>query len=155
MEKQTYTGKIQNIVAILFKVVFSFDQNKIYDLIIQEHPTVRTLKQNKLLWELCSLIGEQTRLPKEQVYENMLKSYGQSDVFTIKNNVRLSHYFKYYEIIEKGQYYSDVLVMRGSSTYSKEEMGKLLDGIKSECDQLGIVTYSAEELRMILDKWYG
>lgn len=155
MEKKTYTGKIQNIIAILFKVAFEFDKDKIYDLIIQEHPTIRSLQQNKLLWELCSLIGNKLTMPKEEVYIKMLKSYGQSDVFTIKKNVRLSHYFKYYEVMEKGNYYNDVIVFRGSSTYDKQEMGLLIDGIKSECDQLDIQTYSREELRLILDKWYG
>lgn len=155
MEKKTYTGKIQNIIAILFKMAFEFDPNKVYDLIIQEHPTLRSLQQNKLLWELCSKIGEKTTMAKEDVYINMLKSYGQSDVFTIKKNVRLSHYFKYYEVMEKGQYFNDVIVYRGSSTYTKEEMKLLLDGIKQECDNYDIVTYSREELRLILDKWYG
>ena len=42
-------------------------------------------------------------------------------------------------------------MLRGSSTYNTEEMAHLIDGLVSECKEVGIETATPEELSRMLE----
>jgi hypothetical protein len=44
-------------------------------------------------------------------------------------------------------------IFRGSSTYDTKEMSILIDGIVTECKELGIETLPPEEVKRMLEMW--
>ena len=51
---------------------------------------------------------------------------------------------------EEAQYYR---VYLGSSTYDSQEMSVLLDGVVSECEELGIPTQTNDRIIKMLETW--
>lgn len=96
------------------------------------------------MWELINEIGNVLSLSKEEVYLNMLKHYGQSEIVSVKSEIDVSGYFKYYEEIGTGYVnnieFTHYKVFKGSSEMDTYEMSKLIDGIVHECTSLGIPT---------------
>lgn len=118
---------------------------------IKEHREKRSLTQNAYAWKLITEIGNVVRLDKEDVYFNMLKHYGQSEVVSILSEVNPNGYFKYYEElgtgIVKDKEFTHYKIYKGSSEFDSREMSIFIDGVIQECNQLGIDTLTTEEIR--------
>lgn len=69
-------GNVEDFIPELFKL----DRDKKYKLEIKLFRKKRSLNANAYCWKLCTEIGNITRLSKEEVYFNMLKHYGQSEL---------------------------------------------------------------------------
>ena len=75
--------------------LFNQEKTKIYE--IKEKHKQRTLTQNSYAWSLINQLGDKLNLSKEEVYLDMLKHYGQSTVISIKSDIDIKGFFKYYE----------------------------------------------------------
>lgn len=124
------------------------DKDKLFE--IKEYKEKRSLSQNSYLWVLCNEIGNILRLSKEEVYFQMLKDYGQSEIISISSEVDPTGYFKYYEEIGKGKVHNKEFthykIYKGSSNYDTKEMSILIDGVIEEANQLGIETLTPEQI---------
>ena len=117
----------------------------------------RSKDANSLCWALCTEIGNVLRKSKDEVYLEMLKSYGQSMMIPVRKGEKPFGYCKYYEYettstlngIEVDWY----KIYKGSSHYDTREMSILLDGIKQECFNLDIPTITDEEYERLLNGW--
>ena len=87
---------------------------------------------------------------KEEVYLQMLKDYGQSEVISMLSSINPKGYFKYYEPIGTGivnnKEFTHYKLFKGSSEYDTLEMKYLLDGTIQECENLGIPTLTYEQI---------
>ena len=96
-------GNSQEIIQYLFNQ----DRDKLYE--IKEHKEKRSLSQNAYAWKLITELGNVLRKSKEEVYLQMLKDYGQSEIIVVLSTVNPAGYFKYYEkfrdVIIKGNEY--------------------------------------------------
>ena len=132
----------------LVKFLFNQKRDKLFE--IKEHKERRTLTQNAYMWSLINEIANKIRLSKEDIYIKMLKDYSQSMIVTIRADINVSKFFKYYdeERIAKinGVDFRIYRVYEGSSQMNKEEFSILLDGIRQEAEQLGISTLTPEEI---------
>lgn len=104
----------------------------------------RSLNANYLFWEYVGKIADKLGASKEEIYFDLLKKYGQSVTVTVKEGVDLDHAgFKYYERLRDGligdKKFVAYRLFIGSSQYSKEEMSVLIEGAKSEANELGIL----------------
>lgn len=154
---------LDNNQVISFKVstdVKSFyEQNKgeELDISIKKHREKRSLNANALCWKLCTQIGNILRCSKDEVYISMLKSYGQSELVSVRSDINIKRAFKYFD--EAGQstlndtVFTHYRVYIGSSEYDTKEMSILIDGIVSEAKALGITVMSERELSLIKDDW--
>lgn len=137
-------GKIDEIIQWLFKQ----DKDKIYE--IKEKKEKRSLSQNAYAWKLITEIGNVLRKSKEEIYLNMLKDYGQSQIISILSTVDPNGYLKYYEEIGTGvvnnKEFTHYKIFKGSSEFDTKEMSIFIDGIIQECNNLGIATLSKEEI---------
>lgn len=124
---------------------------------ILEHRQKRSLTANAYAWALITKIADAVRLSKEDVYLNMLKHYGQSEIISVVDNVNLGGYFKYFEEIGRaelqGKTFIHYKIYKGSSEYDTREMAILIDGIIHECQNLEIETMPEHELEHLLEKW--
>ena len=117
----------------------------------------RSKDANAYAWELMGQMADLLHTDKDSVYLEMLKRYGQQFVVKVPNKSvemfkRQYKYCEQHETLapeERAQYYR---VYLGSSTYTTKEMSVLIDGIVSECKDLGIETMTPEELARIKEE---
>lgn len=122
-----------------------------------EPKKIRSKNANSLCWALCTEIGNVLRKSKEEVYLDMLKSYGQSMMIPVLKGQKPFGYCKYCEYettsVVNGKEADWYKVYKGSSHYDRREMSILIDGIKQECNNLGIPTITDEEYERLLNGW--
>ena len=110
----------------------------------------RTLTQNAYYWVLVGKLAAKVRLSHNEVHEMMIRSYGAYDVFTVREDVPLNAYFKYYDIVGSawmnGANYRHVRVFKGSSEMDSAEFSRLIDGMRQECEQQGIEVMTPTEI---------
>lgn len=166
-------GKINNIsfnmqgAAILSLEVYEkntllreFDTLKdieILDIEVKKHRSKRSLNANNYLWVLVNEMGNSLNMSKEEVYLLMLKRYGQCEVVSILSTINIKGYFKYYDIagttILNNKEFTHYKVYKGSSEFDTKEMSILIDGVVSECQELGIETMAPDELESLKSSW--
>lgn len=135
--------------------LWQLDKNKRYE--IKEYKERRSLNANAYAWKLIGEIGNVLRKSKEEVYLQMLKDYGQSEIVSILSSISPAGYFKYYEPIGTGivndKEFTHYKIFKGSSEYNTREMSILIDGIVQEAKQLGIETMTPDELEELKSLW--
>jgi len=133
-----------------------------YNFKVGEYEIVRRRKKrsndaNALCWKLCTEIADVIRSDKESVYVEMLKRYGQSDIWAASPDTRPEQHFRYFDFFGKrtvnGKEVYFYTVYRGSSEYDTREMSVLLDGIIDEAKNLDIEVISESERSLLLEEW--
>lgn len=131
-------------------------REQLNSMMYQKH-TRRSKDANSFLWVLCTKIGDELRISKDEVYFNMLKSYGQSIKLPVKHGEQPYPITKYYEFIGtsklNGKDADWYIFYKGSSQYNKKEISILLDGVLQECANLKIPTITEEELEKLKGSW--
>ena len=152
------TTKIEKLLPKLFEL----DREKLYDVTIEEHKNKRSNNANSYLWVLCNKIANKlttgyVTTTKEDIYEKMLRCYGQSLKIPVVLGEKPDGYFKYYDYngrsILNGKVADWYIVYKGSSEYNTYEMTVLLNGVIEECHNLGIETKRQEEIDALLNSW--
>jgi hypothetical protein len=116
----------------------------------------RSLDANAYLWVL---LAEMLRTDKWSVYLQMLKRYGQFTYIVVKPGAVEAIKKQWRECEEIGEVDVNgtkavqMLCYYGSSTYDTKQMSILIDGVVSECEELGIETMSPAELQQIKERW--
>ena len=145
----SFTGTVEKIKQKLFLL----DKDKQYDVEIKIHREKRSLNANSYCWKLCTEIASVINSDKDSVYLLMLKRYGVSDLIPISNQVPIDDYIKYYDIESKTDKYTWYKIYKGSSKYDTKEMSALLNGIVSECKEMGIPTKEDLEIERMVKEW--
>ena len=127
------------------------DQDKLFEIKIKKQK--RSLTQNAYAWELIGKLADKLRMSKDDVYFQMLKDYGQSEIVSLLAPVSLDGFVKYYEKIGVGKVnnkeFNHYKIFKGSSEFDSKEMAIFIDGIIQECKQLDIETLTPDELAKI------
>lgn len=117
----------------------------------------RSLNANAYAWKLITDIADVLRAPKDFIYIQMLKRYGQSQLISVTANVQIGAYVKYYEEVGEstlhGKQFKHYRIYKGSSEFDTREMAILIDGIVEEAQALGIQTEPPEEIERIKSLW--
>lgn len=120
------------------------------------HPR-RSLNANSYAWSLIGRIADVLRTDKDSVYLEMLKRYGQSEIVSVKAEINVAGFFKYYEKIGasrlNGKEFAHYKVYKGSSEYDSREMAVLIDGIVQDAQELDIDTATPEEISRLKENW--
>lgn len=124
------------------------DQGGLYDC--RPRKRKRTLTQNAYYWALLNQLARTLGMGDSELHGHMLREYGVADTFTVRADVPLRSYFRYFDVIGGGQMdgvrYSHVRVYKGSSEMDSSEFGRLLDGMREECEIQGIPTLTRAEI---------
>lgn len=146
-------GKAEEIIAWLF----SQDREKQFE--IKEHKEKRSLNANAYAWSLIGKIADAMRMKKDEIYLEMLRNYGQSEVISVKAEISVDEFFKYWEEIGRsslnGKEFIHYRIFKGSSEYNTQEMAILIDGIVQEAENLGIETLPPEQIKSLEESWHG
>ena len=140
-------GNAQAIITWLFEQ----DKQKIFE--IKEKKKKRSLTANSYYWSLLNQLASVMRMDNQECHFLMLKRYGQYEVVSIRSDVSLHSYFKYYEEIGKGKVngkeFTHYKIYKGSSQMDSKEFAILLDGVRSECEEVGIPTLTPSEIAQL------
>ena len=144
-------GNPQEIIQWLF------DQDKNKKFEIKEYHKKRSLNANACAWALIGKIADVLRSSKDEIYLEMLKKYGQSEIVSVLSDINVTGYFKYFEEIAtvklQGKNFTHYKVFKGTSEYNTAEMAVFIDGVISEADELGIDTLPPNEIEKIKSLW--
>lgn len=150
---------IKDVLKIkeLIPMLLSLDMDKVYSVEIKEYKRKRSLNANDYFWSLCGKLGNELRVSKEEMYIELLERYGQFEVASVLSHIDVTHYFKYFKEVGKsklnGKEFTHYRVFKGSSEYDTREMSILIDGVVSECQDLGIETMTPNELERLKAMW--
>lgn len=138
------TGKPEELV----KWLFCQDREKLFE--VKELTRHRTLSQNAYIWKLINEMANKLGKTKDEIYLQMLKDYGQSEIVSMKSNINPEGYFKYYEEIGTGKVngveFKHFRIYKGSSEFDTLEMKYLIDGVIQECENIGIPTLTYDQI---------
>lgn len=139
----------------LIRWLLNQDREKLFE--VKQHREKRSLSANAYAWVLIGKIADAVRASKDEVYLMMLKRYGQSEVISVRSDVSLEGFIKYFDVIGqsklKGYLFTHYRVYKGSSEFDTKEMSVLIDGIISEAKELDIETLPPYEIERLKERW--
>lgn len=149
--KQVFTNKPNILLQIMSKVLFELDKEKRYQIIIEEESKKRTNTQNNYYWELNYQLASSLNTSSNELHFELLKRYSPAIVMKLPIQTDPKDYVKYYEKYkteegEKAVYYK---VYKGSSEMNTKEFKALLEGIRSECIEVGIEVLTPSEMAQL------
>ena len=125
------------------------DDTKTYE--VKEYHEKRSNNANSYYWVLLTQLAGILRISNEEAHFNILKSYSNMYLVNLPEEVKPKHIFKYYEQYKtgtiKGMPVIQYKVYQPSSEMNSKEFTRLLDGLISECKELGIETKTPDQLR--------
>lgn len=146
-------GKADEVI----KWLLNQDREKLFE--IKPYRQKRSLNANAYAWVLINEMANVLRTSKDEVYQEMLKRYGQSKVISVLSEIDISRFVKYYEEIGKGHVegkeFTHYRCFIGSSEYDSREMAILIDGIVDEAKELGIDTLPTTAVERMKALWQG
>lgn len=139
---------IGNAKAIIQWLFDQQDAEKLYD--IKEKKSKRSLTANAYYWSLLNQLASVMRTSSEEVHFMMLKRYGVCEVVSVRSDINIKGYFKYFKEIGhgtvQGKDFCHYMIYKGSSEMDSKEFSVLLDGLISECEEVGIPVLTPDEV---------
>ena len=124
---------------------------------IKPYREKRSLNANAYAWKLIGEIANIVRSSKDEVYLEMLRKYGQSELISVLSHIPIEQYVKYCDEVGEsklnGKMFKHYRVYKGSSEFDTREMSILIDGIVGEAKELGIQTETPAELERMKSLW--
>lgn len=124
---------------------------------IDKHREKRSLNANNYAWAIMTEMANVLRASKEEVYLNMLKRYGQSEIISVLSHIPIGEYVKYCEEAGEstlnGKLFKHYKVYKGSSEFDTREMSIFLDGVVSEAKEMDIPTETPDQIAKLKALW--
>jgi len=126
----------------LSEIYANYQSGKKYSCNIKPRTHKKTKNQNNYAWELITELANKRRMLKDEVYEEEIKRWGQSELLHIKTREIISSLLMVYRFVDIAHEKDDgtlyVKAYRGLSRLDNRETAILLDGIISDCKEWGI-----------------
>jgi hypothetical protein len=140
---RSFTGKITEIIPDLLKL----DMEKVYVCEVKEPKSLRSLNQNKMLWQLIHKIAKTQGQTDNEVYcacleradalsDYLISAYDMEDA--LRKSFRGVRFVRKQDV--NGKECNIYKVYIGSSKMSTKEMTELLDITLQICAEMGIPT---------------
>lgn len=120
----------------------------------------RSLDANAYCWVLLQKLAEASKSDKWTIYLQCLQRYSRAFTHVIVKESAVDRMKELYrtcvdlgEVTVNGQTGHQLQVYYGSSTFNSKEMSVFLDGIISECKELGIETMTPAEVERVKAAW--
>lgn len=126
---------------------------------IKKKSQQRSLDANAYSWYLMHQIGNSIGRSKDEIYLEMLERYGVFTHIIVKPTVveKMKEEWRLIrelgEVKINGQTGIQLQCYFGSSTYTTAEMSNFINGIVSECKEMGIETLSDKEIKNMEESW--
>jgi len=124
---------------------------------VKKYSEKRSLNANAYFWKVCELIAQKLNSDKDTIYLIQLSKYGVFvDVRILRDALdSLKDKFRYVEDFDDGydDEYTTARCYFGSSHYNTQEMARLLEMTIQDAHDLGISTWSDEEVNSLIAGW--
>lgn len=150
MEQINVPSHIQSSIVSLLT---PYKNDKEYE--IKEKRKKRTLNQNAYYWKLLGQLASVLKISNDELHEQLIKRYSHNiDFISCLSNVDVKKYgLKYFDIVRKyedrGNTFISYKVYKPSSEMNTKEFTDLVDGLISECKEVGIETLTPDELALL------
>ena len=124
----------------------------------------RSLDANAYAWVLIGKLAKAIRIPKNDVYMQLIRDVGDYDIVCIKEEaaptLRRAWEAKGLgwltdETLSKLDGCTNVLLYYGSSCYTVEQMSRFIEYIQQACAEYNIEVKPQEEIDSLLNSWEG
>lgn len=138
---------------------------KVFQMKISEYRKSRTLTQNAYYWALVGKLKNVLRTNEDELHIQLLQRYGQVQtdengnpiIFSLRSDISPVGILKYSKPIGTGTVngveFTHYKALKGSSEMNTAEMNVLIDGLISECKEVGIETDTPQELERLRGLW--
>lgn len=127
------------------------DENKIFE--IKEYREKRSLNANAYFYVLQNKLAQVLKTSNDELHERLIKSYSTVTIITVPDTYDIKGFIKYYDVYKEGKIKGNSVVQykvyKPSHEMNTKEFSRLLDGIISECKEMGIETKTKEELLLL------
>ena len=126
----------------------------------------RSKDANAFCWAMCSDIGNAIKppVPKEEIYRKAIREVGEYEPLPIKAEAVPTFCERwaskgtgwFAEVIDDSKLpgYKLIFAYYGTSTYTVDEMGRVLEWLKDNMEQMGLlIPLSKEEEQKLLEHW--
>lgn len=129
----------------------------------------RSLNANNYAWSLIEKLAAAINTDKEALYEELLRRYGTGEtyedeagneckvLFSLREGIPPALVARHYAEIGTGyidgKKFIHYRAIKGTSEYSTKEMSVFLDGVISECREVGIETDTPEQIERYKSAW--
>lgn len=133
---------------------------------IKKASKARSKTANDFCWAMCTDIGNALRppLPKEMIYRQAIRDVGEYEPLPIKDEAVKTFCDRwatkgtgwFAEVIDDSKLpgYKLVFAYYGTSTYTVEQMSRVLDYLKQDMENMGLlIPLSKEEEKRALEQW--
>jgi hypothetical protein len=130
---------------------------------VKQYRKKRSLDANAYFFVLADKLAEKLNTTKVEIYRNAIKEIGGvSEVVCVKNQAvqRLCEGWSQNGLgwqtdtfPSKIEGCTNVILYYGSSTYTTEQMSKLIENIVQDCKAVGIETRTPNEIANLLSMW--
>lgn len=129
------------------------------DIKATKHRKKRSLDANATLWWCLDKIAAALSIDKWDVYLLMLKRYGKFTHIVVKENMvdAVKAQWRECEVVGNitvnGKKAVQMLCYFGSSTLNSAEFSRLLNGVISEMEEMGLETPTSLQIQAALESW--
>ena len=133
---------------------------------IKKNSQPRSKTANDFMWAMCTDIGKALRppVPKDDVYRRAIRDVGEYEPLPIKAEAVSTFQERwaskgtgwFADVVDDSKLkgYKLVFAYYGSSTYTTEEMSRLLDYLKQDMDNMGLqIPLSKDEEARVMERW--
>lgn len=130
-----------------------------YEVYFVKKSKKRGLDANALSWTLIDRLAKEMKSSRDEIYDLMLSRYGVATYMIVKPSClkkiteMLEHYRVLGDVEINGQKGVQLQVFIGSSYYNSEEFASYLNGIISECENLGLVIEDKDVFYDSIARW--
>lgn len=118
------------------------------------HREKRSLTANSYYWALLAELAGAMRISRQEAHEIMLRRYGSYlhdeggniVCVLVDQHADMSQFDGHYERHDTFKGFARYKVLKGSHLMDTSEFSRLLDGLISECNELGIETIPKDEI---------
>lgn len=121
---------------------------------ISEFHEKRSLDSNSYYWALLTQLKDVLRTSSAELHQQLLERYssplmsdGRPVVVTMKDGIPTSMLPGHWMPVKRKNGFTSYMRIKGSSDMDSKEMSVLLDGLISECKEVGIETMTPNELK--------
>jgi len=160
----TETGQQEIVLSLIEKTEIadlkkSIENGKLLVVEVKQYHQHRSLNSNAFLWVMLEKMAGVLNATKDELYLQMLDRYGVFTHLIVKQQAvnRVIGEWRTVrnlgEIKINGQIGVQLQCYFGSSGYDTAEMARLIDGVVSECADLGIETLPQSDIDVMNQQW--
>lgn len=125
-------------------LVNDLKSDKVYTLTLDE--TTKSENALHFVWALINRIANLLQASKEEIYDLCLQRYSQSEIVTIETGTYNPSDYGHHEVVIPHIEGKTILkVYKGISEMNAHELNIFIEGVKSECQEMGINTDTPSE----------